>query len=107
MKAIPVYSISILAQVCFDTRLSASAKLLYGEIARLCQEHGRCPLSNHYFAGLYRVTTKTVAAWIAQLEEVGYLRVRYDASGQQRLLYLEVLTKEEPDTNQLPLTFLP
>ena len=88
----PIHHVSIPSKVCFDTRLSASAKLLYGEIAHLCQERSYCPLSIHYFAGLYRVTTKTVVNWIAQLERADYLRVRYDPSGQQTLLYLQ-----EPD----------
>lgn len=108
MKTSPlVHLISIPSQVCFDTRLSASAKLLYGEIAHLCEQQGSCPMSNHYFAGLYQVTTKTVTAWVAQLEEAGYLRVRYDASGQHRLLYLEIIAEEEPtaNPNQLPLGF--
>ncbi len=103
----PVHQISIPSKVCFDARLSASAKLLYGEIAHLCQQQGSCPMSNHYFAGLYQVTLKTVAAWVTQLEEAGYLRVRYDASGQHRLIYLEALVSEEPEVNPNQLSLLP
>ena len=99
----PIHQISIPSAVCFDTRLSASAKLLYGEIAHLCEQQSCCPMSNHYFAGLYRVTLKTVTAWIAQLEAAGYLRIRYDASGQYRLLYLEALIEENPVINQMSL----
>lgn len=102
----PIHDIRIPSKVCFDTRLRASAKLLYGEIAHLCQQQGCCPMSNHYFAGLFRVNPKTVNAWVDQLEEMGYLRVRYDASGQHRLLYLEVEAQAEElnnDPNQLSL----
>jgi hypothetical protein len=106
-KVAPVHQISIPSRVCFDRRLSASAKLLYGEIVHLCQQQGSCPMSNHYFAGLYQVTYKTVAAWVAQLEEAGYLRVRYDASGQHRLIYLEALVQETPEVNPNQLSLLP
>ena len=102
---LPIHDISVPSSVRFDTRLSASAKLLYGEIAYLYQEHGYCSLSNHYFAGLYGVTTKTVTAWVAQLEGTRYLCIRYDASGQNRLLYLQASTEKEPNINQLPLDF--
>jgi hypothetical protein len=103
----PVHQISIPSRVCFDRRLSASAKLLYGEIAHLCHQQGSCPMSNHYFAGLYQVTLKTVAAWVDQLEEAGYLRVRYDASGQHRLIYLEAVAAETPEVNPNQLSLLP
>lgn len=103
----PFHDIRIPSRVCFDRQLSASAKLLYGEIARLCEQQGSCPMSNHYFAGLYQVTPKTVAAWVAQIEAAGYLRVRYDASGQHRLIYLEALAPEEPEVNPNQLSLLP
>ena len=103
----PTHDIRIPSKVCFDTRLRASAKLLYGEIAHLCEQQGCCPMSNHYFAGLFRVNPKTVNAWVDQLEEMGYLRVRYDASGQHRLLYLEAEAQAEPDTNPNQLSLLP
>jgi DNA-binding MarR family transcriptional regulator len=103
----PIHYVRIPSRVCFDTRLSASAKLLYGEIAHLCEQQGSCPMSNHYFAGLYQVTTKTVTAWVDQLEAAGYLRIRYDASGQHRLLYLEATVQETPDTNPNQLSLLP
>ena len=99
----PVHQISIPSPVCFDRKLSASAKLLYGEIARRCQAQGYCKLSNQYFAKLYEVTPKTAANWVTQLEKASYLRIRFDASGQQRLLYLEPLAEEEPITNQISL----
>ena len=100
----PTHSISVPPNVRFDTRLSASAKLLYGEIAHLSQEQGFCSQNDHYFAKLYQVTIKTANAWVARLQEAGYLRVRYDASGQQRLLYPEALSQEAANPNQL--TFL-
>ena len=99
----PTHQVSIPSQVCFDTTLSASAKLLYGELIHCCRPQGYCKLNNQYFAKRYQVTPKTVVNWIARLEEAGYLRIRFDESGQQRLLYLNDLTEEEPITNQTSL----
>ena len=104
MSSTSTYPIEIPADVWQSPHLSASVKLLYGEIAYLCRREGYCPLSYAYFAERYFVTRKTVKAWIAQLEEAKLIRVRYAASGQQRLLYLEE-PKENPIENQLPLTF--
>ena len=104
MSSTSAYPIEIPATVWQSPHLSASVKLLYGEIAYLCREEGYYPLSYAYFAERYFVTRKTVKAWIAQLEEARLIRVRYAASGQHRLLHLEQL-KEKSIENQLPLTF--
>ncbi|WKN44289.1 helix-turn-helix domain-containing protein [Tunicatimonas pelagia] len=98
------HPIQLPAIVWQNSHLSASAKLLYGEIAYLCREEGYCPLSYTYFAERHYVTYKTVKAWLAQLEEVGLIRMRYHASGQQRLLYLES-NKEDSIKNQLTVPF--
>ena len=90
---VSTHSVSIPSQVCFDLGLRPAAKLLYGEIAYRCREQGYCPLNKHYFAALYQVSFKTITCWIAQLEQAGYLRIRYDASGQRHLLYLEPLER--------------
>ena len=103
MSATTAYPIEIPAPVWQSPHLSASVKLLYGEIAYLCKSEGHCPLSYAYFAERYYVTHKTVKAWITQLEEAKLIRVRYDPSGRQRLLYLEQ-PKEDTIDNQLPLT---
>lgn len=91
MSSTSAYPIELPAAVWQSPHLSASAKLLFGEIAYLCQSKGYCPLRYAYFAQRYYVTRKTVKAWIAQLEEAKLIRVRYDSTGQQRMLYLEQL----------------
>jgi len=105
MNLTSTHPIQLPAAVWQDHRLSASAKLLYGEVAYLCRNDGFCPLSYAYFAQRYCVTRKTVKAWIAQLEEAQFIKVRYHASGQQRLLYLEY-PKEKSIENQLPVPFI-
>jgi len=106
MNTTATYPIQLPATVWQSPQLSASAKLLYGEIAHLCQDQGYCPLHYAYFAERYYVTHKTVKAWIAQLEEAQLIRVRYDATGRQRLLYLEQ-NKKETINNQLPVPLEP
>ena len=104
MSSTSAYPIELPASIWQSPHLSASVKILYGEIAYLCKSEGHCPLSYAYFAERYYFTHKTVKAWIAQLEEAGLVRVRYDPSGRQRLLYLEQ-PKEDTIENQLPFPF--
>lgn len=61
------------ANVRYDDDLSPNAKLLYGEITALCNERGYCWAGNSYFSELYKKDKSTVARWIKQLEQKGYI----------------------------------
>ena len=80
----PAYYAVIPANVRYDSRISANAKLLYGEITALCNEKGFCWATNGYFAKLYSVTARSIKAWISSLEEMGYItvNVRYKNDGK-------------------------
>jgi len=67
------YYAIIPADVRYDKRLTANAKLLYGEITALCNSKGFCWAGNTYFADLYDVSTVSISKWISQLVNGGYL----------------------------------
>lgn len=71
----PSYYAVIPANVRYDIKLKANAKLLYGEITALCGAQGFCWAKNDYFAALYDVNHKTISRWISQLEARGFIEV--------------------------------
>lgn len=92
------YYAVIPAEVRYDPELSASAKLLYGELTSLCNQTGYCWAGNVYFAELYGLSVRTVSRLIAQLEAKGYIRCETAATkdGSERHIYagLFLVTQE-------------
>lgn len=56
----PAYYAVIPATIRYDSRISANAKLLYGEITALCNEKGFCWATNGYFSELYNVSSRSI-----------------------------------------------
>ena len=71
----PNYYAIIPANVRYDEKLSASEKLMYGEITALSNKHGYCTARNSYFTNLYHVNDRTVRRWINNLKNRGYVKV--------------------------------
>ena len=72
----PSYYAIIPATVRYDKRLTANAKLLYGEITALCYQEGYAWAGNQYFADIYEVHKNSISAWIGNLKEAGHITVQ-------------------------------
>ena len=90
----PGYYAIIPADVRYDDRIPANAKLLYGEISALIGADGFCFASNQYFAKIYGMSSDSITRLLKSLEDNGYLRreVEKDRSGQvvRRKIWLNV-----------------
>ena len=71
----PNYYAIIPANVRYDDKLPANAKLLYGEITALCNKEGRCWASNNYFAELYGLNKRSITRLIQALNLCGYIKM--------------------------------
>jgi len=100
----PGYYAVIPADVRYDDRIPANAKLLYGEISALIGAEGYCFASNQYFSKIYGMSNDTITRLITKLEQNGYIRriLEKDKSGQVvgRKIYLSVSAPEiQPPDN--------
>lgn len=82
----PGYYAVIPADVRYDDKLPANAKLLYGEISALSNATGVCIAQDSYLAAPYGFTDRTIRGLLKALETGGYI-------------HTEVL--RDPDTGQV------
>lgn len=99
MNSTKSYYAIIPANVRYDDELSPNAKLLYGEITALCNEHGYCAEPNSYFAKLYNCSKQSIVNWINQLVEKKYI-IRKSFDGTFRVLVLN--EKNGGNRNDVP-----
>lgn len=85
MKHNPSYYAVITADVRYDQRLSANAKLLYGEITSLTNKEGYCWASNAYFAELYGLTERTISRLISSLKNCGYINYEVEQDNYRKI----------------------
>lgn len=71
----PDYFIQIPPEILFETKLSAGAKLFYGEVLFLTYTYGFCSQKNAYFAANHRVSLRTVENWIKELKALNLIKV--------------------------------
>lgn len=90
----PGYYAVIPADVRYDDRIPANAKLLYGEISALTDMNGFCFAGNGYFAQLYGLSERTITSLIKALKDNGHILVdlKKDGSGKiiSRRIWLKV-----------------
>lgn len=88
----PGYYAIIPADVRYDDRIPANAKLLYGEISALIGASGFCYASNQYFAWIYGMSADSITRLFKKLEDHGYIKreLEKDHTGQvvRRRIYL-------------------
>lgn len=103
MQDVQSFYAVIPADVRYDTRLTANAKLLYGEITALCNMHGFCWAKNDYFSKLYNTSERSIQRWIEDLETCGYIRKDYqrDDNGvpTERCISIQMYRLSPPDKN--------
>lgn len=95
----PNYFAVIPANVRYSD-ISASAKLLYGEITALANKTGTCWASNKYFADLYGVHSDSITRWVKELESAGFVTTKINKlAGNRRYIRItEVATRKNTDT---------
>lgn len=86
MNNTPNYYAIIPASVRYDKKLTANAKLLYGEITALTKVEGYCWATNSYFSDLYKVTERSISEWISSLEQQGHIVINIVNGGRRILL---------------------
>jgi hypothetical protein len=74
----PNYFAQIPARVRYDNSLSASEKLLYGELNALSNKEGYCWANNQYFSNLYEVDKRTIRRWLEKLKRKQYIKVKVE-----------------------------
>lgn len=93
-KERPGYYAVIPADVRYDDRIPANAKLLYGEISALADMNGFCFAGNGYFAQLYGLSERTITSLIKSLKDNGHILVdlKKDDTGKiiSRRIWLRV-----------------
>lgn len=77
-KERPNYYAILPANVRYDTRLTANAKLLYCEISALANAKGFCYASNNYFTELFSVDIRSIQNWLTTLKKYGYISIEFD-----------------------------
>lgn len=78
------YYAVIPANVRYCPELSSGAKLLFGEIAAMCDEEGYCFPINNNLATLYNVEVNTISAWVSELVASGFVQSEIDREGGNR-----------------------
>lgn len=94
----PGYWAVIPALIRYDDQICANAKLLYAEISCLVNRDGFCWADNGYFARLYRVSERSIRAWLDQLEGAGYIRTQEKRGARNAVQWRRIYAAVNPLT---------
>ena len=85
--------VTIPENVLYHKKISASAKLLFGEIAYICTRDGYCLKRNSYFADLFDVSITSISLWIKLLQKNGLIQCKIKQK-YIRVIFLQGVDKK-------------
>lgn len=98
----PDYFIQITPEVLFETKLSAGAKLFYGEVLFLTYTYGFCSQKNAYFAVKHRVSLRTVENWIKELKALSLIKVELIRKQNKEVELRKIFALAKIDFSKMP-----
>lgn len=98
----PDYFIQIPPEVLFETKLSAGAKLFYGEVLFLTYTYGFCSQKNAYFAANHRVSLRTVENWIKELKALNLIKVELIRKHNKEVELRKIFALAKIDFSKMP-----
>lgn len=98
----PDYFIQIPPEVLFETKLSAGAKLFYGEVLFLTYTYGFCSQKNAYFAANHRVSLRTVENWIKELKALSLIKVELIRKQNKEVELRKIFALAKIDFSKMP-----
>lgn len=98
----PDYFIQIPPEVLFEPKLSAGAKLFYGEVLFLTYTYGFCSQKNAYFAANHRVSLRTVENWIKELKKQNLIKVELIRKQNKEVELRKIFALANIDYSKVP-----
>lgn len=98
----PDYFIQIPPEVLFEQKLSAGAKLFYGEVLFLTYTYGFCSQKNAYFAANHGVSLRTVENWIKELKHQNLIKVELIRKQNKEVELRKIFALAKIDFSKVP-----
>ena len=99
----PDYFIQIPPEVLFEPKLSAGAKLFYGEVLFLTYTYGFCSQKNAYFAANHRVSLRTVENWIKELKNKDLIKIELIRKQNKEVELRKIFAQVKIDYSKMPV----
>lgn len=98
----PDYFIQIPPEVLFESKLSAGAKLFYGEVLFLTYTYGFCSQKNAYFSANHNVSLRTVENWIKELKNNNLIKVELIRKQNKEVELRKIFALAKIDFSKVP-----